>query len=285
MRASRGRHAVVLGPQRSSTARRARRRGSVTRARRHGDRLPSRLALARSAPHVRDRPGRAPLLLGSQRRGTARRQRRERAEHSDPGRSGDVQHGRRGRFPHMRDPHGRSAPLLGVEPVRSARARCDCRSGPGHPSHASGHRWRLDARVAGKDHTCGIRAGELWCWGSGADYQTGLDRSDAFTSPERVGTSGLWEAVSAGRFHTCGRAGPATFCWGQNMVGEVDGAPSASVRVPTTRASYVAIVASIGSFTCATNDAMELWCWGENTSGQLGIGTMTPSSPEMPVRW
>ena len=31
-------------------------------------------------------------------------------------------------------------------------------------------------------------------------------------------------------------------------------------------------LATAGDLTCARTDAGEIWCWGDNTSGQLGDG-------------
>jgi hypothetical protein len=65
------------------------------------------------------------------------------------------------------------------------------------------------------------------------------------------------------------------WCWGDNSSGQL-GSLSASVKstaepqslsLPTT--ATITQIAAGGKHTCAT-DNQKIWCWGDNTSGQLG---------------
>jgi alpha-tubulin suppressor-like RCC1 family protein len=135
---------------------------------------------------------------------------------------------------------------------------------------------------AGKDHTCGIRSGELYCWGSGETFATGLGDTANRDTPARVGAAFEWNGLSAGRFHTCGREVISTYCWGANGFGEATGIPSPNVAMPAAMSRYLEIVASPGSFTCARGDDRVLTCWGANGEGEGATGAT--SMTERPHR-
>jgi alpha-tubulin suppressor-like RCC1 family protein len=95
----------------------------------------------------------------------------------------------------------------------------------------------------------------------------------------------LLESVSAGKDHACGlTSGHVAYCWGNNADGEL-GNPAVTspclggsdpcspkpVRVATT-VLFQAISAG-DAFTCAISTAGAPYCWGNNTFGQLGIGS------------
>jgi alpha-tubulin suppressor-like RCC1 family protein len=84
--------------------------------------------------------------------------------------------------------------------------------------------------------------------------------------------------VVPGVEHTCAVVGSAVSCWGRNDSGELGDNTLVSkplaARVafdPPGGASFVGLALG-GSHTCATTSVAELYCWGSNASGQLGIG-------------
>ena len=110
------------------------------------------------------------------------------------------------------------------------------------------------------------------------------------------------QAVSTGRFHSCSidRKGRA-YCWGANLRGEL-GSPSTETcfrrifgpypcraRADTVFGGHRFQSISAGGGTPSTSDSapishtcgvtvnQEIYCWGDNTYGQLGNGTQTPS--------
>ncbi len=114
---------------------------------------------------------------------------------------------------------------------------------------------------------CGIRApGSLWCWGGG----TGM--------PTRVGMASDWTAARVGD-HRCGiRAGGSLWCWGDNWGGEIGIHPDVarSVAQPTRVASHLtwSSVSPGVSHTCGIA-ANTVYCWGNNSGGELGRGFVT----------
>ncbi|MGE0786957.1 MAG: RCC1 domain-containing protein [Sandaracinaceae bacterium] len=139
-------------------------------------------------------------------------------------------------------------------------------------------------RVAiGLHHACAIlQDGGLYCWGNNVFGELGLGTTGGHRYvPARVGT-GSWREVDAGQHHTCAidDAG-ALSCWGEYS-GPIDGYPSplghdvpGSYDAPERVGTEVGWThVSTDTFhTCALKDDGELWCWGRNAEGQLGVGS------------
>ena len=93
---------------------------------------------------------------------------------------------------------------------------------------------------------------------------------------------GLPQTLGVGTRHTCQLRGGALFCWGADGNGQLgDGAISNTgtpkpipVSGPGGAVSFTA-VAGGGNHTCAIDTAGAIWCWGDNSVGQLGTGTRT----------
>ena len=150
---------------------------------------------------------------------------------------------------------------------------------------------------AGSAHTCGIRAGgSLWCWGEGSWGRLGLGSNTSYDVPMLVGKdledeeavtelmSG-WSSVSSTSTHTCGTRDDGTlYCWGNGNWGRLGQGDLSGSQVPLSvevevpnfpgldpEAGWTGVVATADS-ACATRGDGSLWCWGENSSGQLAIG-------------
>src|ERR1019366_2630623 len=91
-----------------------------------------------------------------------------------------------------------------------------------------------------------------------------------------------WAAVSAGQAHTCAvKTSGTLWCWGYNSNGQLGDAGTVDSAVPvqeSTHASDWDAVTARYAYTCAVKTAGTLWCWGSNSSGQLGDGTTTGSA-------
>ena len=141
--------------------------------------------------------------------------------------------------------------------------------------------WVALSGAAAGDHFCGIRAGgTLWCWGDNEKGQLGLNASGVGakkTKPTQVGTDSDWAAVSCGMGHTCAiRTSGKLYCWGDNTAGQLGDGTKDARLVPwqVGTASDWKVVAPGLAHTCAAKGSdYDLYCWGDNSGGQLGDGT------------
>lgn len=136
---------------------------------------------------------------------------------------------------------------------------------------------------AGADHTCAVKAadGSLWCWGRNTSGQLGMGDTRARSTPERVTLADLTLSASlftAGAEHTCAvKANGTLWCWGSNRQGQL-GTGAATGTSPTPEQAQtdamsgaVELVYGGGTHTCARTATSEVWCWGGNQFGQLGV--------------
>ena len=143
---------------------------------------------------------------------------------------------------------------------------------------APGARWT--AVSAGEFHTCGRQStGRLYCWGHDISGQLGNGAPNTQEStPSPVGTRTDWRTVSADGFNTCARrADGRIFCWGENGVGQLGNNDatatdrSSPVQVSGNRTDWTMV--NVGeSFSCARRTSKRIYCWGNDSSSQLGNG-------------
>jgi alpha-tubulin suppressor-like RCC1 family protein len=146
----------------------------------------------------------------------------------------------------------------------------------------------VTALAAGDAFTCALMQDTtLLCWGANADCQLGLPAATARAlHPVSVPVRDV-ESVVAGGQHACAllRSGKAV-CWGRNDFGQV-GAPAGACRADPVEVP-LAHVLSVGAgwtHSCAV-DEVGIWCWGDNSLGQLGIGITSASTSEpQPAIW
>ena len=84
-------------------------------------------------------------------------------------------------------------------------------------------------------------------------------------------------------FHSCARTTTGSaYCWGQNAHGEVGDNSTTQRLTPTPVSTSTGLAAGtisglrIGQYSsCARNSSNRIYCWGDNSEGQLGDGTTT----------
>ena len=135
--------------------------------------------------------------------------------------------------------------------------------------------------AAGKDFTCAVTAvGAVMCWGYNWYGQLGDGSVINRTAPVAVSglTSGV-RTVTAGRYHTCAlTTSGGVKCWGYNGQGQLGDGTATSHRTPIDvngLTSGVSAIAAGGYHTCALKTDGSLLCWGDNSAGSLGDGTVS----------
>jgi len=137
---------------------------------------------------------------------------------------------------------------------------------------------------AGDAHTCAVKGGAAYCWGSNQFGAVGNNQTvDSPVAAQVFGLSSGVVKVSCGIYHTCALLATGTIsCWGDNSYGQCgDGVAGTNVyRVPVpvvniTNGNVVDVLAG-RSISCGVIDnggqEFETWCWGSNLYGQLGNG-------------
>ena len=149
---------------------------------------------------------------------------------------------------------------------------------------------------AGNDHTCGVTSeNAAYCWGSNSVGQLGDGASsqDPQTTPELVVGTVKFRSVSAGNFFSCGLGtGFRAHCWGVNDDGQLGDGSTQYRETPTQVATGLRFrqVVAGGYHACAIGYSDSLaYCWGNNSSGQLGDRTTINRLVPVPVfggrRW
>jgi alpha-tubulin suppressor-like RCC1 family protein len=152
----------------------------------------------------------------------------------------------------------------------------------------------FETLAGGGAHTCALTSdGTPYCWGNNAKGQLGDNSTTNRSAPVPVETGLKFTRIDAGAEHTCALTAPgAAYCWGSNSLGQLgigaaDFDPH-SVPIAVTGNITFQQVAAGGAFighTCGLDTNGQAYCWGDNQSGQLGIGTadFDPHSVPVPV--
>jgi hypothetical protein len=150
-------------------------------------------------------------------------------------------------------------------------------------------------------HACALLADTtVRCWGNNLGGQLGNGTFSDSISPVVVGGLSGVTQISAGTAHTCATLADGTArCWGNNSNGQLgngvatgvpyDGSPSPVTVVGLDQVEEVVVGRGevfgfdFTGFTCARRTDGTVSCWGANTSGQLGNGSLNSSSTPVAV--
>ena len=133
----------------------------------------------------------------------------------------------------------------------------------------------------GLAHQCLLSSGSLSCWGWNSFGQTGSGSTGSpRTPPGQVsGLSGTVIKAGLGWQHSCAVLSTGTVrCWGWNTSGQI-GDGTTGTRLTATQVPSLTDVVDVAAgfeHTCAltSTNGGEVFCWGRNTEGQVGDGTL-----------
>jgi len=150
------------------------------------------------------------------------------------------------------------------------------------PTPVSGG-YAFTALEVGLWNGCGLTSdGVARCWGNNLYGQmgTGVIGPARNVAPRPIVTDVRFATLSVGAAHMCGIAiTGVAYCWGYNQYGALGTGTMRSALLPVAVATggrqFTAIAAndgnSIANHTCAVDADSQMYCWGANTAGQLGI--------------
>lgn len=153
------------------------------------------------------------------------------------------------------------------------------------PTEVAGASTKWRSVSAGSQRTCATKVtGRLYCWGS--DDRGGLGNGGSNRSRrapvEVAGGATNWSSVQVGGGHVCALTTTGhLYCWGDDDFGALGDNPSIGARstptqVAANRADWSSVsVGAAARHTCAIRTTGNLYCWGYDEVGQLGLGDVS----------
>jgi len=133
---------------------------------------------------------------------------------------------------------------------------------------------------AGGAHACGLTTANVaYCWGSNDVGELGVGDRNMRSTPVPVLGNLRFTTITAGDFHTCATNPDATYCWG----GLWGGGGYSVVPTAVSTSSSFGTISAATEHTCGLTVAGTAYCWGDNSTGQLGDGSGQSSSTPLAV--
>lgn len=149
-----------------------------------------------------------------------------------------------------------------------------------YPVQVSGLTENVMSISAGYDHACAVTlAGAAKCWGNNDDGELGNGNNTSSNRPVTVrGLNRGVAAISAGSNFTCAKLVSGSIkCWGKGTYTQLGNGSTGSTNVPVRVIGLGESAKSVsagGLHACALLESGAVKCWGYNTSGQLGNGSL-----------
>jgi len=149
----------------------------------------------------------------------------------------------------------------------------------------------IKVAASGFNQNCVIASDDrAYCWGNNLNGQLGDNSTVASPVPVAVNTSGVLSGktlidIAVGTGAACAIASDgAAYCWGLNANGQLGNNSITNSSVPVAVVTSGALSGKSlidikvgGNQTCGLTADGYVYCWGNNSLGQLGNGTTTQS--------
>jgi alpha-tubulin suppressor-like RCC1 family protein len=149
----------------------------------------------------------------------------------------------------------------------------------------------------GTFHSCGLSTTHIiYCWGANDRGQLGSRVSTTCmgtasypcsVKPARVNSTQTFDAVYTGNYTSCGlTASGAAYCWGLNYSDNLAlGTTDTVVYTPTPVVGGLRFttLAMALDHTCGLASDGTAYCWGNNYTGELGVGNLNTTSYPTPT--
>ena len=150
---------------------------------------------------------------------------------------------------------------------------------------------------SGNYHSCGIASNNnAYCWGLNTNGQLGNNSTAQSKIPTAITMSGelsglTIKSISVGDSHTCAiTSNNQAYCWGLNTNGQLGNGsttqnltPVAVTRTGSLSGLTLRQISTGNSHTCAIASNNQIYCWGNNASGQLGNNSTAQSTSPVAV--
>lgn len=141
---------------------------------------------------------------------------------------------------------------------------------------------------AGNDFACALGDDQkVRCWGDNTLGQTGAASPAPTGEPNVVSGLGSVKKIVTGNAHACVlETSGDVKCWGDDSHGVITGVPSGTTARPTPTLirglpAAVLTLAAVSDSQCAILVTNDLWCWGNNEYGQLGVSGDQGTPPKV----
>lgn len=145
---------------------------------------------------------------------------------------------------------------------------------------------------SGNTHQCAIAGGHVLCWGSNALGVLGTGVPDDERLPRLAGIvpedPAFPQQLAVSQNRTCARMTDGTIqCCGDNKLGQLGRGATTEFEgrfgLASAFVDHAVQIATSSNATCALVQGGKVECWGGNTNGELGQGTMDSDPHPTPV--